>query len=113
MILFGTPSTGLRKASWVAPWKRQLRNMAAGSEFIKTLRQDWDSRFEQGLGFQLMVVAGEQDQFVPPDSNLAPFPRQCRYVVPGNHLSMVRAADSDAPSVRLLVSALSDAPAMR
>ena len=22
VILFGTPSTGLRKASWVAPWKR-------------------------------------------------------------------------------------------
>ena len=112
VILFGTPSTGLRKASWVAPWKRQLRNMAAGSEFIKTLRQDWDSRFEQGLGFQLMVVAGEQDQFVPPESNLAPFHRECRYVVPGNHLSLVRAADTNSPSVRLLVSAFSDAPAV-
>ena len=112
VILFGTPSTGLRKASWVAPWKRQLRNMAAGSEFIKTLRQDWDSRFEQGLGFQLLVVAGEQDQFVPPESNLAPFHRECRYVVPGNHLSMVRAADTNSPSVRLLVSAFSDAPAV-
>ena len=110
VILFGTPSTGLRKASWVAPWKRQLRNMAAGSGFIKTLRQDWDSRFEQGLGFQLMVVAGEQDQFVPPESNLAPFPSECRYVVPGNHLSMVRAADTNSPSLRLLVSALSDTP---
>ena len=112
VILFGTPSTGLRKASWVAPWKRQLRNMAAGSEFIKILRQDWGSRFEQGLGFQLMVVAGEQDQFVPPESNLAPFPRECRYVVPGNHLSMVRVADTNSPSVRLLVSAFSDAPAV-
>ena len=112
VILFGTPSTGLRKASWVAPWKRQLRNMAAGSEFITTLRHDWVSRFEQGLGFELMVVAGEQDQFVPPKSNLAPFPRECWYVVPGNHLSMVRAADTNSPSVRLLVSAFSDASAV-
>ena len=112
VILFGTPSTGLRKASWVAPWKRQLRNMAAGSEFITALRQDWVSRFEQRLGFELMVVAGEQDQFVPPESNLAPFHRECWYVVPGNHLSMVRAADTNSSSVRLLVSAFSDGPAV-
>ena len=112
VILFGTPSAGLRKASWLARWKRQLRNMAIGSEFITTLRRDWATRFERDQHFDLMVVAGEQDQFVPPESNLAPFPRQYWYVVPGNHLSMVLAADSDSPSVRLLVSALSDAPAV-
>ena len=92
-------------------WKRQFRNMANGSEFIKDLRQDWAARFEPDPGFDLWVVAGEQDQFVPPESSLGPFPRQFRYVVPGHHLSMVRAADTDSPSVRLLMSALSDAPA--
>ena len=40
-VLFGTPSAGLRKPSWLFFWKRQLRNMASGSEFIATLRQDW------------------------------------------------------------------------
>ena len=33
VVLFGTPSAGLRKASWLMLWKRQLRNMARGSEF--------------------------------------------------------------------------------
>ena len=28
VVLFGTPSAGLRKASWLFSWKRQLRNMA-------------------------------------------------------------------------------------
>ena len=111
VVLFGTPSAGLRKASWIVFWKRQLRNMAKGSEFITVLRQDWAARFEPEPGFDLRVVAGEQDQFVPPESSLGPFPRQFRYVVPGHHLSMVQAADTDSPSVRLLTSALSDAPA--
>ena len=110
VVLFGTPSAGLRKASWLVFWKRQLRNMANGSEFIVTLRQDWAVRFGPEMGFDLMVVAGEQDQFVPPRSSLAPFPREFWHVVPGNHLSMVQVADTDSPSVRLLMSALSDAP---
>ena len=111
VVLFGTPSAGLRKASWVFFWKRQLRNMAKGSEFITELRRDWDARFEPEPGFGLMVVAGERDQFVPSESSLAPFPRHVHHVVPGDHLSMVRAADSDSPSVRLLMSALSEVPA--
>ena len=49
-------------------WKRQLRNMAIGSEFIATLRQEWAARFEPEPSFDLMVVAGEQDQFVPSKS---------------------------------------------
>ena len=110
VILFGTPSAGLRKASWVAFWKRQLRNMATGSEFISTLRQDWAARFEPESGFDLMVVAGERDQFVPSESSLGPFRRSLQFVVSGDHTSMVRPTDADSATVRLLVSALSDAP---
>ena len=110
VVLFGTPSAGLRKAAWLSFWKRQLRNMVNGSEFITALRQDWAARFEPEPRFDLRVVAGEQDQFVPPQSSLGPFPPRFRYVVPGDHFSMVRPADSDSPSVRLLLSALSDAP---
>src|SRR5205085_6287837 len=31
VVLFGTPSAGLRKASWAQFWKRQLRNMGRDS----------------------------------------------------------------------------------
>ena len=111
VVLFGTPSAGLRKASWMRFWKRQLMNMAKDSEFITALRQDWAARFEPESGFDLKVVAGERDQFVPPESSLGPFPRHLQFVVPGDHLTMVRAADTDSPSVRLLMSALSNVPA--
>ena len=110
VVLFGTPSAGLRKASWTVFWKRQLRNMADGSEFITTLRRDWADRFGPKSAFDFKVVAGSEDQFVPPKSSLDPFPRKFHCVVPGNHLSMVRVADTDAQSVRLLKSVLSEAP---
>ena len=110
VVLFGTPSAGLRKAFWARFWKRQLMNMAIGSEFITSLRQDWEARFGSDPGFDLRVVAGEEDRFVPPNSSLDPFPRRFHAVVPGDHLSMVRASDTDSPSVRLLMSALSNAP---
>jgi hypothetical protein len=45
VILFGTPSGGLRKASPFAFWKPQLRNMAKDSKFITKLRGDWKNSF--------------------------------------------------------------------
>ena len=110
VILFGTPSAGLRKVVWLVFWKRQLKNMAEGSDFIESLRRDWAARFEPEPDFYLRIVAGEQDQFVPPKSSLGPFPRKFHHVLPGDHLSMVRVVDTDSPTVRLLKSALSDVP---
>ena len=110
VLLFGTPSAGLRKLSWLVFWKRQLRNLARGSEFITALRRDWVARFDPEPRFNLWVIAGEQDQLVSPQSSLAPFPRKYHYVVPGDHHSMIRAADTGSSSVRLLMSALSSTP---
>lgn len=111
VILFGTPSGGLRKASWLRFWKRQLRNMGKDSEFIRDLRQRWTGRFDDKPQFHLMVVAGSKDQFVPPESSLQPFDTSLHYVVPGDHLSMVKPGSADAESVRLVVSALVSKPA--
>lgn len=110
VVLFGTPSAGLRKASWLTFWKRQFRNMAEGSEFITTLRRDWAQRFEPEPGFDLKVVAGDQDRFVPPVSSLGPFQRRFHCVVAGDHQSMVRVVNTQSQSVRLLQSVLSGAP---
>ena len=108
VILFGTPSAGLGKASRLKFWNRQLRDMADDGEFITTLRQDWSDRLGREPGFDLRVVAGEEDVIVPPASSLAPFPRHLCHVISGNHISMIKAIDTDSPSVRLLCSVLSD-----
>ncbi len=106
VILFGTPSGGLRKAGWVPFWKRQLSNMAEGSEFITGLRQVWKERYGGTSPFDFLVVAGASDQFVPPASSLTPFDARFQRVVPGDHVSIVKPANADAPSLSLVVATL-------
>jgi pimeloyl-ACP methyl ester carboxylesterase len=106
LILFGTPSAGLRKAGWAPFWKRQLKNMAEGSDFIRDLRQGWQRLYGAGSPFNFLVVAGASDQFVPSTSSLEPFDTRIQRVVIGDHVSIVKPATSEAPSVRLVVATL-------
>jgi pimeloyl-ACP methyl ester carboxylesterase len=106
VIMFGTPSAGLRKARWMPFWKRQLKNMAEGSSFITELRADWTRLYGVNPPFNLLIVAGASDQFVPPASSLEPFDARVQRVVMGDHLSIVKPADANAPSVYLVVATL-------
>jgi pimeloyl-ACP methyl ester carboxylesterase len=110
LVLFGTPSNGLVKAGFFAFLKPQLRNMAAGGEFVTALRREWTERFDDAPPFQLLAVAGDRDQFVPPESSLSPFAARFRRVVAGDHLTMIKAADSRSEGLNLLIGALSTQP---
>ena len=119
VFLFGTPSGGLVKASLLRVLKPQLRDMAQDSDFIRALRSEWDAQFSLGnkkqLPFRFFATGGERDEFVPFESSLGPFPPdaypECRYVVPGNHLQIVKPETADSPSVRLVVNGLVGAAA--
>lgn len=106
VFLFGTPSGGLGKAGWLRFWKRQLKNMSAGSSFITDLRAKWKGLYGAQSPFKLLVVAGASDQFVPPTSSLEPFDAQWQRVVLGDHLSIVKPNDSSSPSVTLVTATL-------
>ena len=106
VILFGTPSGGLRKAGWVPFWKRQLQNMTDGSPFILELRQAWKQRYGAASPFDFLVVAGASDQFVPPRRLSRRSTPDASDVVPGDHVSIVKPANADAPSLSLVVATL-------
>jgi pimeloyl-ACP methyl ester carboxylesterase len=109
VILLGTPSNGLKKSSGPASLlKRQLRDMAWGGSFITALRADWKAKFGDRPPFSFLAVAGERDQFVPPDSSLTPFPQEQQAVVPGNHVSMLSPAENDDNLVRLISRRICD-----
>jgi hypothetical protein len=106
LFCFGTPSGGLRSARWGGFLKRQVSDMAAGGEFIGSLRERWDERFGCARPFDLWVVAGDRDAFVPASSSLAPFPSEVQLVVPGDHLEIVDVQASGSMSALIVVEGI-------
>lgn len=106
ILLFGTPSGGLRKAWLVRLLKRQFRDMSPKSAFISQLRHGWKEAFESDRDFVFVAAAGDRDEFVPRQSSLDPFPQDVRAVVSGDHLGIVKPLDPDHASVRLVTGTL-------
>jgi pimeloyl-ACP methyl ester carboxylesterase len=112
VLLFGTPSSGLQKASLFEFWKPQLKDMGDKSEFIVGLRKQWTEKIGSLPTFELYATAGDEDQFVPPESSILPFPEARRRVVRGDHLSIVKPAAVTDPSVQIVIDCLAgSAPA--
>ena len=105
-FFFGTPSGGLTKAGLLSRLKRQARDMAEGSPFITDLRKDWRNKYSDKYPFEMRVVAGDRDEFVPITSSLDPFPDLMQSVVPGNHLEIVKPTIREDKSVLLIVELL-------
>jgi pimeloyl-ACP methyl ester carboxylesterase len=104
VILFGTPSGGLVKARSIFFWKRQLADMAKSGPFITDLRTAWQERFGREAPFKFLAVAGERDQFVPPESSIKPFPDDQQAVVSGNHTSMLAPGRNDTEALALIAA---------
>ena len=113
ILLYGTPSGGLKKARFGCLFKRQIADMAEGGRFVESLRKDWNETFAGGLPFAFKAVAGSEDSFVPPESSLAPFPNRHQEVVPGNHIGIVHPATMVHPSYVVFFNALKQAGALR
>lgn len=89
VFCFGTPSVGVRAANWGGFFKQQLGDMASDGEFVRELRRGWDEAYGELRPFDLWILAGDRDVFVPPSSSLDPFPAKAQLVVPGNHAEIV------------------------
>ena len=91
VLLFGTPSAGLEKASPFNFWKRQVRDMGSRSPFITGLRSQWSADIGGKTPFTFLAIGGDRDEFVPRSSSLDPFPESQQRVVYGNHLEIRQA----------------------
>lgn len=106
LLLYGTPSNGIQKATYGRLLKRQMRDMAIDSTFITTLRADWLRLVQEGVSFTFRAIAGDRDEFVPGESVLGPFDRTQQRVVPGDHLTMMRPQSTDEQSYAIFAGAI-------
>jgi pimeloyl-ACP methyl ester carboxylesterase len=109
VLLFGTPSAGLEKASPFNFWKRQIRDMGRGSAFITALRTQWSADIGDTPPFSFLAIGGDRDEFVPRSSSLDPFPEAQQRVVYGNHLQIVKPADANHLGYKVALKALTGA----
>lgn len=105
LLLYGTPSDGLRRARPFKFWNRQVRDLAADSDFMCDLRQRRAPLFADPP-FTFCTVAGDEDDFVPRTTSLDPFDARFHRVVPGNHLVIVKPPSSSHLGVRVALSAI-------
>lgn len=110
VVLYATPSNGVEKARPFLRLKKQIRDMVPDSRFIVTLRESWSQKFGDRPPFQLRVVAGNKDEFVPASSSISPFLEEFVDVVSGDHLGIIRPQRADDPNVQVLVGALRGQP---
>jgi pimeloyl-ACP methyl ester carboxylesterase len=115
VILFGTPSNGLAKASLISFLKPSAENMAKDGPFITELREKWKALFgssaKRRLPFEFVAVAGERDEFVPASSSIdiftkAEFPDAVIAVAPGNHLELVKPEHPDDLCVQIVINTI-------
>ena len=106
VFLFGTPSAGLRKAGWFKWFKRQVDDLADDGVFVPKLREDWMKLWPKNPPPYFWTVAGDSDEFVPASSSLGPFSVEQGFVVPGNHLEIVKPDSADDPAVEIVVNGI-------
>jgi pimeloyl-ACP methyl ester carboxylesterase len=104
VVLFGTPSNGLKKAGLGKLFKRQARDMDRDGAFIKLLRMDWNSRIGDKPPFTFKAVAGIRDEFVPRESSVDVFLPEYRSFINGNHLEIVKPELPTSDCLELLLN---------
>jgi pimeloyl-ACP methyl ester carboxylesterase len=110
LVLYATPSNGVEKARPFLRLKKQIRDMVPDSDFIVALRARWTQKFGDRPPFELRIIAGNKDDFVPASSSISPFLAEFVDVVSGDHLGIIRPQCADDPSVQVLVGALRGLP---
>jgi len=107
LFFFGVPTLGLVKARIFSFLKLQVRDMRRDGPFVSGLRRKWTEAYPNNSEpFQLYVVAGERDEFVPESSSLEGFAEAQRHCVPGGHISMVKPESKSDECVQLVVRAI-------
>lgn len=106
LIMFGTPSNGIAPEVLTKQWNKKYSEMSSEGDFIKSLRANWNSTFDEKLPFKLKVAASIEDEYVPLESCHEPFGEEYREFVDDKHLMMVKPKDEKDDAYSLILNTL-------
>ena len=106
LLLFATPSKGLKSSALEKLWNRKYRELSAEGDFISKLRKDWDSIFGNSYPFTFRAIAATYDEFVTVESSLQPFDKKYHVTFTANHFSLVKPKSEDDDSYHLILNLL-------
>ncbi len=109
IILFGTPNEGIDMANnkLLSSFNNQIYDVGSYNEFINTLREEWIELVfkDKNLGFTTLMVAGEDDYFVP-FKQVTKYFRDSREVTQGDHTTMVKPKSVNDLSYKIVANNL-------
>ena len=102
LILLACPSEGIPQEEIQAGWASEYAEIGRDSDFIRSLRKDWDRQFAGSHPFDLGVAAATDDQFVATESAFSSFPEETCHLLQDNHFSIVKTKGKDAEGYQLV-----------
>lgn len=106
LIMFGTPSEGISPKVLTKQWNTKYSEMSSEGDFIKSLRDEWSTTFNDKYPFKLKVVASTDDEYVSLESCHGPFGEEYREFVDAKHLTMVKPENEKDDAYQLILNSL-------
>ncbi|MEH6407520.1 MAG: caspase family protein [Leeuwenhoekiella sp.] len=95
VLLFGTPSAGLKSTYLERIFNKKYRDLDASGKFITDLRSGWNEKFKEDYPFIFKTIAALNDEFVTSDSAFEPFGEKHKMMMDGSHFSMIKPKSSN------------------
>jgi hypothetical protein len=106
LIMFGTPSNGISPEILKKQWNTKYVEMSSDGDFIKSLREEWNTTFNGTYPFKLKVATSTEDEYVTLESCHGPFDKKYCEFVEGKHIDMVKPKSDKDISYSLILSTL-------
>ncbi|MFK5957487.1 MAG: caspase family protein [Lutibacter sp.] len=108
LILLGSPNNGIAPGILANTFNNKYQQLSSDGNYIKTLRNNWDTTFKNNYPFKLKVAAATNDEYVSIESCLEPFEDKYCEIIEGNHLSMVKPIDEYNDCYMLIINTLTN-----
>ena len=106
LILLGSPNNGIDPSILTNTFNNKYQQLSSDGDYIKSLRNNWNTTFKNDYSFKFKVAAATDDEFVNIASCCGPFEDEYCETIEGNHLSMVKPTDEFNDCYMLIINTL-------